>query len=221
MSRAPAPHPPADGGRATSFIVWLAAFALLFGAFVVFAGSPRERKPHFWLRVAALPLVPALIAAILIACGELRVVPDSVAATLLLTLVFLTIPGLMLVPALLYRRPGGVPGLLGRRGGGGRGPGPEPPPARPRAPRRRAAARRRAGAPADPRARRRLAGVRRPAARASPLGSRSARRRLRPVAPLSHRPGRPVGAPADGPSGQAEPQLERAGVARRVARASA
>ena len=131
----PAPHPPADGGRATSLIVWLAAFALLFGAFVVFAGSPRERKPHFWLRVAALPLVPALIAAILLAFGELRVLPNGVSATLLLTLVFLTIPGLMLVPALLYRRPGGSPGSSDDEGGGGGG-GPElPPPARPPRPR--------------------------------------------------------------------------------------
>jgi hypothetical protein len=131
----PAPHPPADGGRATSLIVWLAAFALLFGAFVVFAGSPRERKPHFWLRVAALPLVPALIAAILLAFGELRVLPHGVSATLLLTLVFLTIPGLMLVPALLYRRPGGSPGSSDDDGGGGGG-GPEPPPpARPPRPR--------------------------------------------------------------------------------------
>lgn len=130
----PAPHPPADGGRATSLIVWLASFALLFGAFVVFAGSPRERKPHFWLRVAALPLVPALIAAILHAFGDLRVLPDGVSATLLLTLVFLTIPGLMLVPALLYRRPGGSPDSSDEDGGGGGGPGP-PRPARPPRPR--------------------------------------------------------------------------------------
>jgi len=129
----PPSHPPADGGRATSLIVWLAAFALLFGVFVVFAGSPRERKPHFWLRVAALPLVPALIAAILITCGDLRVVPESVAVTLLLTLVFLTIPGLILVPILLYRRPGPPADSSDDEGGGGRGP--EPPPARPPRPR--------------------------------------------------------------------------------------
>lgn len=130
----PAPHPPADGGRATSLIVWLAAFALLFGAFVVFAGSPRERKSHFWLRVAALPLGPALIAAILLAFGDLRVLPESVSATLLLTLVFLTIPGVMLVPMLLYRRPGGSPDSSDDDGGGGGGPGP-PRPARPPRPR--------------------------------------------------------------------------------------
>ncbi|MGH2896239.1 MAG: hypothetical protein ACRDPM_23625, partial [Solirubrobacteraceae bacterium] len=115
----PAPHPPPDGGRATSLIVWLAAFALLFGAFVVFAGSPHERKPHFWLRVAALPFVPALIAAILVAVRELRVLPDSIAASLLLTLVFLTIPALMLVPALLYRKPGQSPESPDDEGGGG------------------------------------------------------------------------------------------------------
>jgi hypothetical protein len=123
-----------EGGRATSLLVWLAAFALLFGAFVVFAGSPSERKPHFWLRVASLPLVPALIAAVLVAFGELRVLPDGVAATLLLTLVFLTIPALMLVPALLYRRPGSSPDSSDDEGGGGRGPGspPAPPPKAPR-----------------------------------------------------------------------------------------
>jgi hypothetical protein len=129
----PVPQPPADGGRATSFIVWLAVCALVFGAFVVFAGSPRDRKPHFWLRVAALPAVPGLIAAILIAVRELRLVPDGVAATLLLTLVFLTIPALMLVPALLYRRPGGSPDSSDDDGGGGSGPGPDPvPPPAPR-----------------------------------------------------------------------------------------
>jgi hypothetical protein len=122
-----------EGGRATSLLVWLAAFALLFGAFVVFAGSPRERKPHFWLRVAALPLVPGLMAATLIAFGDLRVLPDGVAATLLLTLVFLTIPGLMLVPPLLYRKPGPSPDSSDDEGGGGRGPGSPPaPPAPPR-----------------------------------------------------------------------------------------
>lgn len=133
----PAPHPPADGGRAASLIVCLAVFALLFGAFVVFAGSPHERKRHFWLRVAALPCVPALIAAILVAVRELRMVPDSVAATLLLALVFLTIPGLMLVPALLYRKPGQSPGASDDEGGGGpddRRPPPGPP-ARPTPPR--------------------------------------------------------------------------------------
>jgi hypothetical protein len=123
----PAPHPPADGGRATSLIVWLAAFALLFGAFVVFAGSPHERKPHFWLRVAAIPLAPAVIAGVLIGFGELRVLPDDLAATLLLALVFLTLPGLVLVPALLYRRPGPSTDSTDDDGGGGRGP--EPPPA--------------------------------------------------------------------------------------------
>lgn len=123
-----------DGGRATSLIVWLAAFALLFGAFVVFAGSPRERKPHFWLRVAALPVVPAVIAAILLAFGELRVLPESVSATLLLTLVFLTVPGVMLVPMLLYRRPSGPSDSSDDDGGGGGGPGP-PRPAQPPRPR--------------------------------------------------------------------------------------
>jgi hypothetical protein len=105
----------------------------VFGAFVVVAGSPRDRKPHFWLRVAALPVVPSLIAAILIAVRELRMLPDGVAATLLLTLAFLTIPALMLVPALLYRRPGGSPDSSDDDGGGGPGPGPDPvPPPGPR-----------------------------------------------------------------------------------------
>jgi hypothetical protein len=128
-----ATHPPADGGRATSFILWLAAFAFLFGAFVVFAGSPRERKPHFWLRVAAIPLAPAVTAAVLMWFGELRVLPDGVAATLLLTVVFLTLPGLALAPALLYRKPGPSPGSS-EDGGGGGGRGPEPPPAQPSPP---------------------------------------------------------------------------------------
>jgi hypothetical protein len=125
-----------DGGRAASLVVWLAAFALLFGALVVFAGSPDDRKPHFWLRVAALPFAPALIAAILVAVRELRVLPDDVAASMLLTLVFFTIPGIMLVPALLYRRPDQPPGPSDDDGGGGPGhPPPPEPPARPTSPR--------------------------------------------------------------------------------------
>jgi hypothetical protein len=52
---------------------------------------------------------------------------------MLLTLVFLTLPGLMLVPALLYRRPGGSPDASDDEGGGGPGRGPDPPP--PTAPR--------------------------------------------------------------------------------------
>ena len=101
---------------------------------MVFAGSPRDRKPHFWLRVAALPLAPMLIAAVVVAVRELRVVPDTVAGTLLLTLVFLTIPGLILVPAPLYRRPGNSPDSSDDDGGGGPGRGgPDPPsPAPPR-----------------------------------------------------------------------------------------
>jgi hypothetical protein len=129
----PAPQPPSDGGQATSFIIWLAAFALLFGAFVVLAGSARERKPHFWFRVAVLPLVPAAIAAVLIALGALGILPDGVAAMMLMTVVFLTIPAIMLVPALLYRRPGPSPDSSDEDGGGG--PGPGPPPARPTPPR--------------------------------------------------------------------------------------
>jgi hypothetical protein len=95
---------------------------------VVFAGSPRDRKPHFWLRVAALPVLPSLIAATLIVFRDLRLVPDGVAASMLLTLVFLTLPGLMLVPALLYRRPGSSPDASDDDGGGGPGRGPDPPP---------------------------------------------------------------------------------------------
>jgi hypothetical protein len=128
----PAPPPPSAGGQATSFIIWLAAFALLFGAFVVLAGSARERKPHFWLRVAVLPLVPSAIAAVVIALGALRILPDGVATMMLMTMVFLTIPAIMLVPAVLYRRPGPSPDSSDEDGGGG--PGPGPPPARPTPP---------------------------------------------------------------------------------------
>ena len=128
----PAPPPPSNGGQATSFIIWLAASALLFGAFVVLAGSARERKPHFWLRVAVLPLVPTAIAAVLIALGALGVLPDGVAAMLLMNVVFLTIPAIMLVPVLLYRRPGPPADSSDDDGGGG--PGSGPPPARPTPP---------------------------------------------------------------------------------------
>lgn len=116
----PTPHPPADGGRATSLIVWLVVCAVLFGAFVVLAGPAAERRSRFWLRVVVLPVIPAAFIAILIALAHLAVLPEAVAMTLLLAVLVLIFPALILVPAVLYRRPGSSPDDDG--GGGGRGP---------------------------------------------------------------------------------------------------
>ena len=130
----PEPGPSTGGDRALSLIVWLAAFAVLFGALVLAAGSRRERRSHFWIRVASLPLVPALVIAGFVGVGEIGLLPDRVVRTTLMLLVFFIIPSVVFVPALLYHRPGSSPPDAPDDDGGG-GPGPEPPPARPTAPR--------------------------------------------------------------------------------------
>lgn len=133
----PEPDPSTGGDRALSLIVWLVAFAVLFGAFVLAAGSSRERRSHFWIRVVSMPLVPALVIAGFVGVGEIGLLPDWAVRTTLMLLVFFIIPAMMFVPALLYRRPGSSPDARDDdddddRGGG---PGPEPPPARPTVPR--------------------------------------------------------------------------------------
>ena len=129
----PEPDPSAGGDRALSLIVWLVAFAVLFGAFVIAAGSSRERRSHFWVRVMSLPLVAAIVVAGFVAIGEIGLLPGWAVRTTLMLLVFFIVPALMLVPALLYRGPGSSPDASDDDGGGG--PGPEPPPARPTTPR--------------------------------------------------------------------------------------
>jgi hypothetical protein len=129
----PEPDPSTGGDRALSLIVWLVAFAVLFGAFVLAAGSVGERRSHFWVRVMSLPLVPAVVIAGFVGIGEIGLLPDWAVRTTLMLLVFFIFPALMFVPALLYRRPGAGPDASDDDGGGG--PGPDPPPARPTSPR--------------------------------------------------------------------------------------
>ena len=125
----PEPDPSTGGDRALSLIVWLVAFAILFSAFVLAAGSPRERRSHFWVRAVSLPLVPAVAIAGFVGIGKIGLVPDRLVQTTLLLLAFFVTPVLMFVPALLYRRPGSSPDMPDDDDGGS--PGPEPPPARP------------------------------------------------------------------------------------------
>jgi len=121
------PHPSAGADRVAAFVVWVIAFGLLFGAFVVVAGASRERRPHFWARVVALPGVPAVTTGLLIGVAKLALLPAWVVETALMLLVSLAVPALMLAPALLYRRPGPPDD----DNGPGRGPQPPPEPPAP------------------------------------------------------------------------------------------
>ena len=58
----PAPQPPVDGGRATSFIIWLAAFALLFGVFVVAMPIAGALVIAIWIGAYALVFGVTLVA---------------------------------------------------------------------------------------------------------------------------------------------------------------
>jgi hypothetical protein len=78
--------------------------------------------------VVALPGVPTLTTALLIAIAKLELLPPWLVQAALVLLVFLVVPVLMLAPALLYRRPG----PSDDDGGPGRGPQPPPDPPAPR-----------------------------------------------------------------------------------------
>ncbi len=96
-------------------------------------GSAERRRSHFWARLALASLgVPALVAS-LVGVARLDVLSDAVARALLPCLFVAGVAGLMLVPGLLYRRPGSSPGPSESDGGGGSGPGrPRPSPSGPR-----------------------------------------------------------------------------------------
>jgi hypothetical protein len=97
------------------------------------AGSAKQRRSHFWLRVVlASATVPAFMAGLL-AIARLNLLPDEVAKPSLSLLFFLGVMALMFVPGLLYRTPGSSPGPSEDDGGGG--PGAGPPPSSPDAPR--------------------------------------------------------------------------------------
>jgi len=89
-------------------------------------GSDMERRPHFRLRLALISLsMPALLS-LLVGGAALNVLPDAAAGMFLLLLIVLSIPGLMLVPTVLFHNPG-PPDDGGDDGGSGPHQPPDPP----------------------------------------------------------------------------------------------
>jgi hypothetical protein len=129
----PTTHP--SGDRGSPLVVWLIVFALMLVVLALSAGSSKQRRARFWLRVTlCVGALPVLVAAVLGGVAVVGDLPDAVAGALLVLLVFLFVPALFLVPALLYRSSGSPPDSPGDNGGGWR-PGPDQPPAPPRVPR--------------------------------------------------------------------------------------
>jgi len=108
-------------------IAWVLAFGLCLGALGLAPGQRAQRRPHFWLRLVAIALIPGCalsIASAIVPIWRLQVVT--------MWLYLLAIPALILLPALLFRPSGPPPGPTGDEGGG---PGPGPPPPAPTRPR--------------------------------------------------------------------------------------
>jgi hypothetical protein len=126
----PAPHP--SGGGKNSLLPWLIVFALGFVALAVSAGSSKQRRSRFWLRVLLAFLAMPLSVALVVGGGLVGGLADGAVVPLLLLLVFLFVPALFFLPALLYHQSGSSPGSSED---GGWGPGPDPPSSSPDAPR--------------------------------------------------------------------------------------
>lgn len=115
-----------------SIVVWLVAFELALAGICVAAGSPANRRSHFWLRLVlgclAVPLVPVAVLLVLVVSG----LPEDVGTAVLSVVPLAVIASLMFIPALLYHRSGPPPGQSDGDGGGGSGPDrPSPAPTRP------------------------------------------------------------------------------------------
>jgi hypothetical protein len=108
-------------------VAWLLAFGLGLTTLGLAAGPRSQRREHFWLRLLAAPVVPAVACAI-----ASLIVPIWKMQAVVMAFWVLAIPALMLLPTLLYRPSGPPPGPGGDEGGG-RGPEPpRPAPTRPR-----------------------------------------------------------------------------------------
>ncbi len=98
-------------------------------------GSGKQRRSHYWVRVALASLALPALMAVLVGAARLNVLSlsDEAAKAILPFLFFLGVVALMLVPGLLYRRSSSSPGPSDSDGGGGPGPGqPRPSPDVPR-----------------------------------------------------------------------------------------
>jgi hypothetical protein len=86
-------------------------------------GSGRQRRSHFWVRVALASLALPALMAVLVGVARLNVLSDDAAKAILPFLFFLGVVALMLLPGLLYRRSSSSLGPSDSDGGGGPGPG--------------------------------------------------------------------------------------------------
>ena len=106
-------------------MVWLIVFALAVVALAITAGSAPQRRSYFWVRVLlAFVAMPLSVVTVVVGVGLVGGLADGAAVALLLLLVFLFIPALFFVPALLYRQSGSPPGPC-EDDGGGPDPGPD------------------------------------------------------------------------------------------------
>src|SRR5271168_4330246 len=127
----PAAHP--SGGGKGSLLPWLIVFALAFVALALSAGSSKERRSRFWVRMLLAFLAMPLSVALVIAGALVGGLPDGAVGPLLLLVVFLFVPAMFFVPVLLYHQSGSSPDSP--EDGGDWGPGPDQPLGSPDAPR--------------------------------------------------------------------------------------
>jgi hypothetical protein len=107
-----------------ALLIWFVAFVGFFAGLGLAAGPPKQRRPHFWVRVLLLAAVPAVLAMALAVAQEANVLPLWISRDVRPRLLLLLLPGLVFVPSLLYRNSGSPPGPEEDGGGGS---GPEPP----------------------------------------------------------------------------------------------
>lgn len=95
-----------------------------------FAGSQvpgMEKRSHFGLRVLVSCLTAPALLLVLIGGVELNVLPDGAVVVLVLSLIFLCVPALMLLPSVLFRSSDSSPGDADDGGGSDPGQPPSPP----------------------------------------------------------------------------------------------
>jgi hypothetical protein len=108
-------------------LAWALVFGLCLISLGLAPGQHGQRRPHFWLRLLTVALVPACALAAASAFVPVwRMQPAMVSLGGVLAIL-----AVMLLPALLFRPSGPPPGSNGDDGGG-QGPEPPPTPTRPR-----------------------------------------------------------------------------------------
>ena len=121
------------GNHTSGSILILVAFELAFVGLCLTGSTPRQRRAHFWLRVFLASLFVPSLFAMLVMVARLKLLSDDAAKAVSLSVWFIGVMALMLVPGLLYRSADSSSDPPESDGGGG--PGPKQPPFGPEAPR--------------------------------------------------------------------------------------